>query len=214
MERCLNPVQELPCSASANFNQTSCGSESWFCVRTHPKHEHIAAARLRQEPNVEVFLPRIRYRRSTRCGPAWVTEALFKDYVFARFDLAVALRRVQSSRAVRCVVHFGHGWPTVPDVAIAELQMAMGGDDLRVIEDTLHAGDTVLIAGGAMHGLQAVVTRVMPAKQRVAVLLDFLGRQTSVELDRGHVTFATGEESQRVRVPLWKAANEMAVVLG
>src|SRR5271165_2648864 len=109
MERCLSPVQELMCSAPANIDQSCSGSESWFCVRTHPKHEHIAAAQLRLEPDVAVFLPRIRYQRSTRCGPAWVTEALFKDYVFARFNLSEALRRVQGTRAVRCVVHFGHG---------------------------------------------------------------------------------------------------------
>jgi hypothetical protein len=65
-----------------------------------------------------------------------------------------------------------------------------------------------------MHGLHALVTRVMPAKQRVAVLLDFLGRQTAVELDRAAVTFVAEEESQRVRVPLWEAANEIAVELG
>lgn len=178
------------------------GFASWFCLRTHPKHEHIAAAQLRQQSDVEVFLPRIRYRRLTRCGPAWVTEALFRDYVFARFDLPIALRRVQSSLGVRCVVRFGQGWPTVPQTAIAELQAAMGGEDLRVVEDTLHPGDTVLIASGVMHGLQALVTQVMPAKQRVAVLLDFLGRQTAVEMDRSLVTIVAEQESQRVRVPV------------
>jgi transcription antitermination factor NusG len=30
--------------------------------------------------------------------------------------------------------------------------------------------------------LEGVITRVIPARQRVAVLLDFLGRQTAVEL--------------------------------
>jgi hypothetical protein len=64
-----------------------------------------------------------------------------------------------------------------------------------------------------MHGLQALVTRVMPSKQRVAVLLDFLGRQTVVELDRDAVTFVAEEEGQRVRIPLWEAANEMAAAL-
>lgn len=188
-------------------------AEAWYCVRTHPKREHIAAAQLRQESDLEVFLPRIRYRRSTRCGPAWATEALFRDYVFVRFDLAAALRRVQCSRAVRGVVHFGHRWPNVSDASIAELKAAMGEEHLRVIEDTLHPGDTVRIAAGPMHGLHAVVTRLMPAKQRVAVLLDFLGRQTAVETDRGALAFVSDEESHRVRVPIWSAPREMAAVL-
>jgi transcriptional antiterminator RfaH len=180
--------------------------EAWFCVRTHPKHEHIAASQLRQEPDVKVFLPRIRYRRSTRFGPAWITEALFKDYIFARFNLAAALRRVQYSRSVRGIVRFGDRWPAVPDQIISELIRAMGGEDLRVIDETLQEGDLVQFAAGAMHGLQAVVTRVMPARQRVAVLLEFLGQQTTVEVPRVQLTFVSQEEGQRVRIPVWQTA--------
>jgi transcriptional antiterminator RfaH len=172
-------------------------SEAWFCLRTLPKHEHVAAAQLRQEAEIEVFLPRIRFKRLTRCGPAWVTEALFQNYLFARFDLLVSLRRVQAARGVRGVVHFGSRWPTVPEAAIKELQTAMAGQDLRVVEDTLQPGDSVHIADGVMHGLQAVVSRVMPARQRVAVLLDFLGRQTTVELDRSQLIVAAEDGPRR-----------------
>src|ERR1700722_17658503 len=173
-------------------------SEAWFCLRTHPKHEHIAAAQLRQESDIEVYLPRIRFKRVTRSGPAWVTEALFQNYLFARFDLLDSVRRVQAARGVRGIVHFGNRWPTVPEAAIKELQAAMEGQELRVVEDTLQPGDTVQIATGAMHGLEAVVSRVMPARLRVAVLLQFLGRQTTVELDRGQLIVAAAEGPRRV----------------
>jgi transcriptional antiterminator RfaH len=174
-----------------------CGTPAWFCLRTHLKHEHIAAAQLRQDPQLDVFLPRIRYQRATRSGPAWVTEALFQSYVFARFDLATALRRVQYARAVRGVVHFGTRWPTIPEATIAELRSAMDGAELRTVENVLRPGDAVEINSGAMRGLQAVVSRVMPSRQRVAVLLDFLGRQTMVELDRNQITCAAEDEYRR-----------------
>jgi transcriptional antiterminator RfaH len=186
---------------------------AWFCLRTHPKHEHIAAAQLRHEPDVEVFLPRIRFRRSTRLGPSWVTEALFKDYLFARFNLSAAFRRVKHSRSVKDIVHFGDRWPTVPDMIITQLQEAMGGEDLRLIEDPLQPGDNVEIVSGAMAGLVAVVTRVMPSKQRVALLLDFLGRQTAVEMDRDDLTFEGRKIGQHVRVPLWQTLAESSAVL-
>jgi transcription antitermination factor NusG len=35
---------------------------------------------------------------------------------------------------------------------------------------------------GAFGGLQAVVSSVKPGRERVAVLMEFLGRQTSIEL--------------------------------
>jgi transcriptional antiterminator RfaH len=179
------------------------GTAAWFCLRTHLKHEHIAAAQLKQDPELEVFLPRIRYQRSTRSGPAWVTEALFQNYLFARFDLATALRRVQHARGVRGVVHFGGRWPTIPEAAIDELRGAMEGEELRTIENALHPGDIVEISCGAMSGLQAVVSRVTPARQRVAVLLDFLGRQTTLELDRWQITSAAQDEYRRACFSVW-----------
>lgn len=174
-----------PVSAPNGLNPAH--SPEWFCVRTQPKHEHIAAANLRQNLELEVFLPRIRFKRLTRQGPAWVTEALFVNYLFARFDLTTLLRGVKHARGVRDVVHFGDHWPKVPETAITDLRTAMGNEELQVIAQEFNPGEIVEIAGGAFHGLQAMVTRVLPAKQRVAVLLDFLGRQTSLELCAGQL---------------------------
>ncbi len=170
-------------SPAVNSPGQAPASLEWFCVRTQPKHEHIAAASLRQQLQLEVFLPRIRFQRPTRQGPAWTTEALFVNYLFARFDLTGGLRRVKHARGVKDVVHFGGHWPVIPEIVITELRTAMGEMELQVIANDFNPGETVEIAGGAFHGLQAVVTRVLPARQRVAVLLDFLGRQTSVEMN-------------------------------
>jgi transcriptional antiterminator RfaH len=147
------------------------------------KREHIAASHLQREAGAEVFLPRIRFQRSTRQGIVWVTEALFPNYLFARFNWRTAFRHVQHARGVAVIVHFGERWPTVPDDVIAELRRALGPDNLHVIPTVLEAGDNVEIAEGAFSGLRAVVTQVMPARDRVRVLLEFLGRQTAVELD-------------------------------
>jgi transcriptional antiterminator RfaH len=155
----------------------------WFCVQTVPKHEHIAAACLRQYSDVNVFLPRIRFQRPTKFGPIWITEALFLNYLFARFDLSSCVRRIRAARGVRNVVHFGAEWPCIPDDVIAQLQQAFGQNEVSVVSRDFKAGDLVEIAGGAFCGLQAVVSHAIPAKQRVAILLDFLGRQMTVELD-------------------------------
>jgi transcriptional antiterminator RfaH len=156
---------------------------AWFCIRSQPKHEHIAAAQLR-EWGIEVYLPRIRFKRSTKRGPVWFTEALFPNYLFARFDLPSWLRRLHHARGVQGVVHFGEHWPIVPEGVIDELRKTVGADQLHVIDQELKPGELVEVSGGAFHGLQGVITRVMPGPQRVAVLLEFLGRQTAVEVSR------------------------------
>ena len=48
-------------------------------------------------------------------------------------------------------------------------------------------GDSVKVAEGAFAGLEAVVTQNLPARARVRVLLDFLGRKVEAELERSAV---------------------------
>lgn len=154
----------------------------WFCLKAQTKREHIAADHLRQLPGVTVFLPRVRFQRKTVRGLAWFTEALFPGYVFAQFNFQQQFRQVSHASGVRGIVHFGERWPTIPAAAIAELQLALGVESICTIQDALVAGEEVEIASGAFRGLKAVVSRVLPARERILVLLDFLGRQTSVEV--------------------------------
>ncbi len=179
------------------MNDLNLGNElAWFCLQSQPKHEHIAAARLRQA-GVEIFLPRIRFKRKTVRGPAWVTEVLFPAYVFARFDWHESLQMVRHSAGVSRVVSFGGKAPTIPDDVIAALREQVGDKELHVIPDAVQPGEEVEIAGGAFHGLRAVVQQVFPAKQRIKVLLEFLGRQTIVELSSEAVV---SEQSARSRL--------------
>ena len=79
-------------------------------------------------------------------------------------------------------MHFGERWPTIPDESIAELRIHLGDEAILGVPEELAAGTPVRIVGGAFHGLLAVVSQVLPARQRVAVLLEFLGRQSCLEL--------------------------------
>lgn len=184
--------------SNAASQSEKCFPPAWFCLRTQPRHEHIAAAHLREMEGIEVFLPRIRFRRATRRGPIWATEALFPGYLFARFDWHEHLRRVHHAPGVAGVVHFGQRWPTLPDGVITELRELFSGDEVRVLPAEPGVGEVVLIGGGAFQGLRAVVAQVMPARQRVTVLLEFLGRQTSVELP---LNLVVAERSPRTATP-------------
>jgi len=151
-------------------------------VRSQPKHEHVAAANLRRNLQLEVVNPRIRFKRPTSRGPIWVTESLFPNYLFARFNWRTSLETVRHTGGVAGVVHFGSFWPEIPDATISDLRSLVGQNEVRTIEQTLQVGDEVEVAAGAFAGFQGIITRVVPAKQRVAVLLEFLGRQSVVEL--------------------------------
>jgi transcriptional antiterminator RfaH len=157
---------------------------AWYCVRSQIKHEHIAAGHLRQLPEVDVFCPRVRFQRATRRGKVWFTEAMFPNYLFARFDLR-DLRVIQAAHGVAGVVHFGRHRPAVPDEIIADLRARLDETDLKVFPDAVQPGDQVVIADGTFMGITAVVQRLLPAKDRVRVLLEFLGRPVETELASG-----------------------------
>jgi ribosomal protein L24 len=55
------------------------------------------------------------------------------------------------------------------------------------VKDRLSPGDEVVVVDGAFCGMRAFVLRVMPARKRVQVLLDVLGRPTPAEVDENSV---------------------------
>jgi len=154
---------------------------AWFCVRAQRRNEHVASANLRKA-GIEVVSPRIRFRRTTSRGPLWVTESMFPTYLFARFEWKGSLSLVQHTFGVAGVVHFGAFWPVVPDQTIQELRSLVGDEGIQMVVPSIRLGEEIEVGSGAFEGFRGIVTRVMPARDRVAVLLDFLGRQTAVEL--------------------------------
>lgn len=160
---------------------------AWYCLRAQPKHEHIAAAHLRMLTGVMVFCPRIRFKRATRQGLVWVTEAMFPGYLFARFELAEMHRQVGYAHGVAGIVRFGDRYPTIDEGALVQLRDHTGGTEVKEVDYRLSQGDDVKIAEGAFAGLEAVITEVLPAKQRVKVLMDFLGRKMEAEVERSSV---------------------------
>jgi transcriptional antiterminator RfaH len=158
-------------------------SPGWFCVRTQQKQEHIAAAHLRRSiVELEVFSPRLRVRKATRRGAVWFVEALFPGYLFARFSVAGDFQLVRSTPGVKSIVAFGRITPMVPDEVISQLRSDFDKTDIQQVPEVITAGTEVLIAGGPFHGLSATVLRVLPAQERVHVLLNVLGGLVPVEL--------------------------------
>jgi transcriptional antiterminator RfaH len=170
----------------------------WYCVRTKPKHEHIAAGNVRKHLALQVFHPQLRVERHTRRGIARVTEPLFPGYIFVRCVLAESLDAIRYAYGVHTVVHFGDIVPVIADCVIEELRGCFPAEEPVMVNDPLEPGLGVVLNGGAFAGMQACVLRVLPARQRVQVLLDILGRSTEVEVDRFFVTSETNTLADRL----------------
>jgi transcriptional antiterminator RfaH len=154
----------------------------WFCLRTQAKHEKLAAQFLRVHAGLEVFSPCIRFQRATMSGKKWFEEALFPCYIFARFAYRTHYRLAASAMGVTKIVGFGGQPSVVDDEVIAELREFARDNETIEIAPQIEQGDEVTVLDGPFKGLRAVVTRILPAKQRVAVLLELLGTQREVEV--------------------------------
>jgi transcription antitermination factor NusG len=77
--------------------------------------------------------------------------------------------------------------PSVPDVAIAELKQYFETDEPICVESEVPPGSEVRVGNGAFAHLAGVVLRSLPARKRVQILLDILGRPTLVEVDQKSV---------------------------
>jgi len=154
----------------------------WFCLKTQPKHEHVAATALRRQLKVSCFSPRVRFRKPTRRGAVWFTEAMFPGYLFAEFVFSRQHRQIEYSSGIQGVVRFGDQVATVDPEIIATLREKTGEEETLTFDPTFEIGQSVQIAEGPFQGLEALVTRLLPAKERVRVLLEFLGRSVEMEL--------------------------------
>lgn len=162
-------------------------SAAWYCLRSRRKLEHLAAAHVKVLGETAVFCPRIRFRRSTKGGRIWVTEALFPGYFFARFSLKEMLPRVRSAHGVSGVVRFGEWYPEIADNIIEDLRAETENGLIDELVQGLAPGDRVRLLQGPLAGMEAVITHVLPGNERVRLLLEFLGRETFAETEADNV---------------------------
>jgi transcriptional antiterminator RfaH len=172
---------------------------AWYCARTQPKHEHIAARNLRSRLGLEVFHPRLKIERATRRGVVRTVESLFPCYVFVRCRLGEQLDDIRYTNGISSLVHFGPSIPVVPEQVVEELRQCFESEEPMLAQDPLRVGSEVIVAEGSFLGSRGVVVRLLPARQRVQILLDFLGRTTLTEVDRSSLTLE--EQSLAAMMP-------------
>jgi transcriptional antiterminator RfaH len=154
----------------------------WFCLKAEPKREHLAARGLRRRFGIECLSPRLRFRKLTRRGPIWFVEAMFPGYLFAKFVYSTQHRAVESSHGVRGIVRFGDRVATLPEDTVIALQSKAGTEEVVTVDSSLKIGQPVQLIEGPFQGLEVVITQLLPARERIRVLLEFLGRSLEMEV--------------------------------
>ena len=151
----------------------------WYALMAKPRQEARVAGSLAAR-GLEVFLPT--YSHRDRGSGRWLTRPFFPRYLFARFDWErTGWAAVQWTTGLSQVVGFD-GRPAWLDGALIRhwrqrLELLDGDDFTR-----LKAGDRVRVQSGPFRDYEAVFDRHLNGQSRVAILVDILGRKTSVQV--------------------------------
>lgn len=156
----------------------------WYVVRVHHRHESRAEMNL-NAGHIETFLPWVRVPDRRRRPEK--REPLFPQYLFARFDAEQSLHDVTFTRGVQRVVNVGDAFATVDDEVIDVFRSRIDEHGAIPLGRPLEAGDRVRIDHGPFADLAGVVERILPAHERVLLLLTTVGTKMRVEVPLGDV---------------------------
>ncbi|MGH7796453.1 MAG: transcription termination/antitermination protein NusG [Candidatus Binatia bacterium] len=153
----------------------------WYAIRTKVNREKEVEKRL-TDFNLEVFLPWMRARRRIGSRFHWVLAPLFPGYVFCRLDMVVSGKAARYSPGVKDFLTFGSRIAEVSENIIQTLRERCPGGIAEIDPVSAKPGDVVRINEGPFSGLEAIFEQKLKGSERVAVLLEILGRQTRIVL--------------------------------
>jgi transcriptional antiterminator RfaH len=155
----------------------------WYVAQTRPHGETKASLHLGRQ-GFETYLPRyLRKRRHARRVDT-VASPLYPGYVFVAINLGVQRwRSIQSTVGVSRLVCRGEDPAAVPEGVVEELQRRQDEGGLIRLERRarFNPGDTVRVVAGAFSDCLGLYEG-MDDRERVAILLDLLGRKVRVFL--------------------------------
>jgi len=153
----------------------------WYALRTKANREKDVEKRL-ADLGLEVFLPWMRARRRIGSRFHWVLAPLFPGYIFCRLDMVLSGKAARYSPGVKDFLTFGARIAEVGEDIIRALRERCPGGIAQIDPLTAKPGDTVRIKEGPFSGLDAIFQQYLKGSERVAVLLEILGRQTRIVL--------------------------------
>jgi transcriptional antiterminator RfaH len=167
------------------------GGERWYVVQSQPHAEAKAALHLNRQ-GFETYLPRYLKRRRHARRLETIPAPLFPRYLFVSIDVATQRwRSILSTIGVFRLVCCGDAPTPVPGQVIQELQDRH--DDRGFIQldrhESFSRGDKIRILNGVFADCLGLYEE-LSGSERVAILLDLLGRKVRVAVEFDNVAAA------------------------
>jgi transcriptional antiterminator RfaH len=156
----------------------------WFAVWSKPRQERIAYENLERQ-GFDCFLPEALnpYQRKSKSEQPLI-EPLFPRYLFLNaVPETQNLATVRSTRGVVGLVRSGFELIRVPDSVIDLIKSRQDNEGLvQLYPAPIKPGEKVIVFDGPYAGVQGML-EAQTGEQRAMILMELLGRKTTVEID-------------------------------
>jgi transcriptional antiterminator RfaH len=156
----------------------------WYVVHTQPHAEAKATAHLDRQ-GFQIYFPRYLKRRRHARKVETVAAPLFPRYLFVSVDMSVQRwRSIYSTVGVARLVSNGDDPAPVPIGVVEALQSHEDAAGFIKLEQRppFRAGEKIRVLDGAFASCLGLFEG-MAERERIAILLDLLGRKVRVVLD-------------------------------
>ena len=163
----------------------------WYVVQTQPHAERKAIGHLVRQ-GFAAYLPRYLKRRRHARKIETVAAPLFPRYLFVAVDMETQRwRSIHSTFGVSRLVCNGDEPAPVPEAVVAELQSRVDAQGFVRLErrPQFVPGEHVRIVDGVFADSLGLFEG-MADRERVAILLDLLGRKVRILLDENAIRAA------------------------
>lgn len=167
------------------------GEQQWYVVQSQPNAEQKALAHLNRQ-GFGTYMPRYLKRRRHARRVDIVAAPLFPRYLFVSIDLsAQRWRSIFSTVGVSQLVCNSGAPAAISNQVIAALKAREGADGCIHLDNrpNFRVGDKVRVVEGAFLDCLGLYEG-MKDSDRVAILLDLLGRKVRVTVDADLVVMA------------------------
>jgi transcription elongation factor/antiterminator RfaH len=172
-------------SVYAKESDSAHDGERWYAVQTRQYAEKRAQAQLKQQ-NFRTFLPKRRKTIRHARKLSTVTAAFFPGYLFVLLDLnRDRWRSVNGTFGISTLVMAGDLPCPVPAGVVETMLALADAEGLLQLSSNLKVGAPVRFAAGPFAEQLGVIDRLDNAG-RIRVLLNILGRQVPVRLNRNY----------------------------
>jgi transcriptional antiterminator RfaH len=158
-------------------------SKSWIVARNKPNQDKIALINLERQ-NFEFFQPTFKTMSRVQNKFKEIIKPVFPGYIFIAINLEENnWHKINNTRGISSIIVFGNEIPLIHCQLIEGLKYRFSLNNTPKAVDPFEIGMNAEIINGPFAQLIGKIEEI-DSDQRLWILLDFLGTQTRVSINR------------------------------